>query len=72
MYYFKLGQRQPEQHSDIEQHLNMDLTSIITPVNPTVLKELLVNSQYDEKEIDFLVDGFSNGFDIGYEGPNNR
>ena len=49
----------------------MDLDSIITPVNADVLHELLQISEYDENEIDFLVNGFHNGFDIGYEGPQN-
>ena len=33
---------------------------------------MLQNSQYDENESQFLVDGFTNGFDIGYDGPTKR
>ena len=31
--------------------------------------ELLIQSGYDKLETEFLVDGFKNGFSIGYEGP---
>ena len=37
-----------------------------------VLKRLLTESNYDIEETNFLVNGFSNGFDIGYCGPWNR
>ena len=53
-------------------HHNLDLTSIITPVKVKVLEDLLLESQYDKNEIDFLIDGFTNGFDISYEGPVHR
>ena len=33
------------------------------------LKELLVQSKYDLKETEFLLDGFSKGFSIRYNGP---
>ena len=50
----------------------MDLVSIVTPVQVDVLKHYLIESNYDKKETEFLTDGFTNGFDIGYEGPTNR
>ena len=34
--------------------------------------QLLTESQYNEEETQFLVDGFTNGFDIGYRGPEQR
>ena len=37
-----------------------------------VLKDLLLESRYDAEETWFLVDGFTNGFDIGYQGPVER
>ena len=49
----------------------MDLTHLKSPVNVTVLHKLLVESKYDKEETKFLVDGFTNGFRIGYEGPRN-
>ena len=33
---------------------------------------LLKQSGYDPDETNFLIDGFTTGFDIGYEGPTNR
>ena len=52
----------------ILQYSNLDLHTIKTPVNVKVLKELLEESSYDALETEFLVDGFTNGFSIGYEG----
>ena len=50
---------------------NLDLTSIVTPVDAVKLKQLLDDSGYDEQKTSFLVEGFSRGFDLGYEGPQN-
>ena len=33
---------------------------------------MLMDSGYDRQKMDFLIDGFSNGFDLGYRGPQNR
>ena len=33
-----------------------------------MFKELLQKSEYDPKEVEFLIDGFTNGFPIGYVG----
>ena len=33
-----------------------------------VLKELLIESNCDKTETDFIIDGFTNGFSLGYEG----
>ena len=45
---------------------------MITPVNPKVLNKMLKETDCDIKETKFLVDGFTRGFDILYEGPANR
>ena len=34
-----------------------------------VLQTFLQDTGYDEKETNFLIDGFRNGFDLGYNGP---
>ena len=47
---------------------NMDLENIITPVKAQVLNKFLKDSGYDEKKTKFLVDGFTNGFSLEYEG----
>ena len=51
---------------------NTDLDNIVTPVKVEELERLLKLSKYDAEETNFLVDGFKNGFNIGYEGPVNR
>ena len=47
---------------------NFDLESVVSPVDYRALERLLIESQYDPVETAFLVDGFKNGFDIGYRG----
>ena len=44
---------------------------MITPVDVDRYKELLIESNYDIGETKFLVDGFRNGFTLGYEGDTN-
>ena len=50
---------------------NLDLENIYTPVRVDLLIERLVASNYDQNEIEFLRQGFTLGFDIGYSGPEN-
>ena len=45
------------------------MDSIKTPVKVEIFKRLLKESKYDQHESDFLINGFKNGFSIGYEGP---
>ena len=59
--------KQPE----ILQYKNLDLHTIKTPVNTEVLEQLLLETKYDKKEIEFLVDGFKNGFSIEYTVPSD-
>jgi hypothetical protein len=42
-------------------------SDIVTPVIPNVLHYLLKG--YDVSVVDYLVDGFQNGFDLHYQGP---
>ena len=44
----------------------------MTPVKVEVLERLLQDTNYDEEKSRFLVNGFKNGFDIGYREPENR
>ena len=39
------------------------------PVNPEVLGELLSKIEYLESKIEYLVEGFTKGFWVGFEGP---
>ena len=47
---------------------NFDIHSVVTPVNPETLRELLEESQYDADETKFLYESFKYGFSICYEG----
>ena len=47
---------------------NFDLENVITPVNVKQFERLLVTSGYDPVKTQFLTDGFTNGFDLGYRG----
>ena len=51
---------------------NDDLQQIVTPINVGKLEELLIQSEYDSEKSKFLIQGFSQGFNIGYRGPLNR
>ena len=53
----------------LEEFENFNLTDIVTPVNGELLHQMLLDSQYDLVETEFLRKGFQDGFDIGYEGP---
>ena len=47
---------------------NFDLKSIVTPVKVDVYKELLEQAGYDNQKTQFLVNGFTKGFSLCYEG----
>ena len=66
--YFKFIE-QKKTDEVVLQYENFDLTNIKTPVNVGMLEKLLTDSHYDKKETKFLIDGFTNGFSIGYMGP---
>ena len=53
-------------------HRNLNLNKIVTPLNVNRFRELLVASKYNKVEMEFLVQGFAEGFNIGYRGPTNR
>ena len=59
------------QTEDVLQFENFDLENIITPVNVQVFEQLLTQAQYDPSEINYLVNGFTNGFSIEYKGDRN-
>ena len=48
---------------------NFDLDSVVMPVNVNELRKLLEETGYDKDKSKFLIDGFTSGFSIGYEGP---
>ena len=48
------------------------MTKVVTPVKVEKFISMLRSVDYDSKEIQFLENGFTSGFDIGYEGPQER
>ena len=52
----------------IEYYENFDLDSLKTPIKPTVLQNLLIETNYDLDKTKFLVQGFTHGFDLHYQG----
>ena len=56
----------------VQNFSNFDLNNIITPIKVEQLEKLLRETNYDEEKTDYLVNGFKNGFDIGYRGPTDR
>ena len=51
---------------------NYDITTINTPVQVEKLHKLICLSNYDSEKTNFLVQRFSEGFDMGYTGPTLR
>ena len=52
--------------------MNPDLVDIVTPVKVNLLREYLGKTNYDQKETEYLVNGFAEGFSLEYEGPWDR
>ena len=52
--------------------MNFDLENIVTPVKVHELVHLLESYGYDSQETQYLKDGFTHGFDVGYNGPMER
>ena len=50
---------------------NFNLENIVTPIRVGELEKLLWETKYNPVKTDFIVDGFKNGFDIGYQGKQN-
>ena len=58
--------------SNIPRYTNHDVNNIVTPINVDKFERLLINSKYDKAETEFLIKGFREGFNIGYEDPRIR
>ena len=48
---------------------NLDLKNIVTPVKVKKYEHLLREAGYDKDKTNYLVEGFSKGFSLGYNGP---
>ena len=57
---------------EVDYYHNDDLKNIETPIDADKLEQLLIESDYDHQETTFLINGFRQGFDLGYQGPINR
>ena len=66
------GSQQADKVTGCSIKVNKNWKDIITPVNATKLRDYLIQIDYDKKETDFLFNGFTEGFDLGYQGPMNR
>ena len=57
---------------ELEFYEEMDWQNIVTPIRVHRFAELLTETGYDKDLTQYLIDGFTKGFDIGYHGPLNR
>ena len=57
---------------EVEHFSNFDLETIVTPLNVKEYSKLLKQSGCCTNETEFLLQGFTQGFDIGYKGPTDR
>ena len=48
------------------------MNDIVTPIKVNELNKLLMKSGFEDKKCQYLVEGFSKGFDLGYRGPTVR
>ena len=49
-----------------------NINDIVTPINVDILQDMLHNANYDPDNTSYLTQGFRNGFDLGYRGPEQR
>ena len=52
----------------VEFYSNYDDTNVKMPIDIEKFEQLLRATKYDQLKSNFLVDGFKNGFDLGYRG----
>lgn len=53
----------------VKSYCNYEIDKIVTPIKVNALHQLLKESQYDQAETNFLIQGFTEGFKLGYCGP---
>ena len=56
----------------MENYICHNLSDIVTSIRAQVLKQMLIDSNYDPAKTRKLIEGFTNGFDLGYQGPLQR
>ena len=52
----------------VKDACSLNLEDIVTPVQADILEQLLIQSNYDKRKTEFLIEGFRNGFSLKYEG----
>ena len=57
---------------DVLEYHNGNISTITTPINVDRLEQLLIETKYDTKLTQYIVNGFQHGFELGYTGPRNR
>ena len=57
------------EQEEVLNFTNLDISSVKTPVKVDILANLLRESGFDAQKTQALIQGFSQGFDIGYRGP---
>ena len=57
--------------SEVDEYVNLDLDKIVTPVDVVQFEQLLQQNNYNKKKTEYLVQGFTNGFDLGYAGDSD-
>ena len=50
---------------------NLDLKNIVTPVDAQNLEQFLIETGYKERKRKYIIDGFTNGFVLHFEGKLN-
>ena len=61
-----------EADEEVLFYVNKDWDKIVTPIKVKQLKYWLRISGYPRKDSEAIIDGFTNGFDLGYRGPADR
>ena len=56
----------------VDQFVNLNYDDIVTPIKLENYRRLLIEMNYDEKEMEFLTQGFTHGFSLGYSGNMKR
>ena len=57
---------------EILEYQEHEWQDIITPIKVHQFEEIFVQSGYDSGKMQQLIEGFSTGFSLGYEGPEDR
>ena len=59
-------------YGSVKNYVCHEVDDIVTPINYKILEDLLQSTSFEQEKISKLVDGFRDGFDLGYEGPIDR